>query len=337
MNKISFIISIIFVTGFFACNKDDSFKKPDAVFSLDKPAYFPSLKYRIEHNQISKEKFELGKKLFYDVALSATNTISCASCHRQSAAFADAGNAVSIGINQQKGVRNSPAIMNLAWNPLFMWDGGIADLDLQSIAPLTNHLEMGTSVSDVLKKLNSDTEYRSLFKKAYGENEITSVAFLKSLSQFMVMCVSDQSKYDSVMRKEAMFNEAEQKGHLLFQQHCNSCHQEPLFTANTFKNNGIASADSGRYQVTLLSADLFKFKVPSLRNLKYTSPYMHNGQINTVEEVIDFYAKPKTFAYADESIKNGISMTKQEQQQLIAFLNTLNDEKFVTNKLLSGN
>ncbi len=324
-----------FIAVMCGCNKEKTIDPKKQSFGLEVPSYFPSLKYRIELNPISKDKFELGKKLFYDVRLSANSTISCAGCHRQADAFANAGKVVSIGIHNNIGTRNSPAIMNLAWNPVFMWDGGIADLDLQAIAPLTNDLEMGTEVQSILKKLNSDNEYRSLFKKAFNEDKISSVSFLKSLSQFMLMCVSKQSKYDSVMRKEAAFSNEEKAGYAVFLQHCNNCHKEPLFTSNMFKNNGTPSADLGRNLVTLLDEDKYTFKIPSLRNLKYTAPYMHNGSLGSLDEVIRFYTYAKVFPYADAVVKNGIPLTQEQQSHLIAFLNTLNDEEFVTNPLLS--
>ncbi|MFV0606666.1 MAG: cytochrome-c peroxidase [Niabella sp.] len=337
MKVLFHVKAIFFIAGFLSCGKEDFIQKQQPDLVLNTPSHFPTVTYRLENNTITKEKFELGKKLFYDKILSANNTVSCASCHRQSAAFSDAGNTVSTGINGHLGTRNSPSIFNLAWNPLFMWDGGIADLDLQAIAPLTNHVEMGTdAVSDILQKLNNNTAYRTLFKKAFNTESVTSVPFLKALSQFMIMCVSDQSKYDSVMRKQAVFTTVEQHGYQVFQQHCSSCHTEPLFTNNTFGSIGTTSLDSGRYLVTLLEKDLYTFKVPTLRNLKYTAPYMHNGSINNLDAVIDLIIRPKSSANVHESVKNGINISNQEKQDLISFLNTLNDEKFITNPLLSN-
>jgi cytochrome c peroxidase len=168
--------------------------------------------YDFADNAISEAGFALGKKLFNDPILSSNNTISCASCHIQTAAFSHFGHSVSHGIFDRLGTRNAPAIMNLAWYKTFMWDGGVFDLDLQPIAPITNHEEMDDTMGNVLHKLQANDVYQGMFKKAFGDEGITTSTFLKALSQFMLMCISANSKYDSVMRQQATFTVAEEKG-----------------------------------------------------------------------------------------------------------------------------
>jgi len=327
------------IAGIFACNKE----RIETFLGFQKPSNFPEPVYHFTTNQVTKDGFELGRKLFYDPVLSANNTISCGACHIQTSAFTHHGHSVSHGIFDRLGTRNSPPIMNLAWSTSFMWDGGIFDLDLQPIAPITNHVEMDDSVSNVINRLRNSTVYPALFKKAFGTDEINSTKFLKALSQFMVMCVSCNAKYDSVMRNQATFTVDEQAGYTLFKQKCNSCHAEPLFTDHSFRNNGLSISmvnDPGRYLVTLNDADKYKFKVPSLRNLNYTPPYMHDGRFFTVEAVLEHYTSevqstPNLDPLLQQNTNPGIAMTADEKVKIMAFLKTLNDKVFLTDKRFS--
>lgn len=324
----------------YACSKG---KEIAAFIGFRKPAEFPAVVYNMADNPITAEKFELGRRLFYESRLSRNNTISCGFCHLQPAGFTHHGHDVSHGIDDRLGNRNSQPIMNLAWNRTFMWDGGVFDLDLQPIVPITNHVEMDETVENVIDKLKNTAPYPEMFRKAYGTEEITTARLMKALSAFMLMLVSDQSKYDSVMRKQSTFTEPEQRGYTLFQQHCNTCHQEPLFTDQSFRNNGIGvgpNNDEGRYPVTLNPEDRYKFKVPSLRNLAYTAPYMHDGRFYTVSGVLDHYmSEVQDMPTLDPALKKdghpGISISETEKDHLIAFLNTLNDVKFIRDKRFS--
>lgn len=305
-----------------------------------KPSNFPEPVYRFSDNTITQGGFELGRKLFYEPRFSRNNTVSCGSCHIQSSAFTQHGHDVSHGIDDRLGKRNSPPIMNLAWMTTFMWDGGVFDLDLQPIAPITAHEEMDETVLNVLSKLRAHPLYPDLFKKAYGDTAITTARTLKALSQFMLLCVSANSKYDSVMRREGpSFTETEQRGYTFFQQHCSNCHKEPLFTDYSFRNNGIAiglNDDMGRYAVTLKEEDKYKFKVPSLRNLEFTAPYMHDGRFILLDAVLDHYRNNVQHTpNLDPALANGIPMTDAEKADLLAFLKTLSDRSFLTNKNLS--
>lgn len=335
MNKRYFAVIIFFAAGIFACSKSI----PEMFHSFEQPLNFPAPAYKFAGNDITKEGFELGRKLFYETMLSANNTISCGSCHIQTSAFTHHGHSVSHGINDLMGTRNSPPVMNLAWSTSFMWDGGIADLDLQAIAPITNHVEMGETMVNVIGKLQSSSGYPGLFKKAFGSEQITTGNFLKALSQFMLMCVSSNSRYDSVMRSDAgkSFSAAEQQGYVLFKQKCASCHQEPLFTDQSFRNNGLVPSsvnDAGRYMITELESDRYKFKVPSLRNLSFTAPYMHDGRFLTLDAVLDHYNSqvqhtPNLDPFFTQNGTTGIPISLAEKQQLLTFLKTLDDKSFL--------
>ncbi len=305
------------------------------------PGHFPPPVYNMAENPVTKAGFELGRKLFYEPRLSRNNTISCGNCHIQTSAFTQHGHDVSHGIDDRLGSRNSPPIMNLAWMPIYMWDGGIFDLDLQPIAPITAHEEMDETVSNVIHKLQADSQYPQLFKKAFGNEQISTAGFMKALSQFMLMCVSSNSKYDSVMLRmnNVTFTAPEAAGYQLVQQKCGSCHKEPLFTDNSFRNNGIGigyNDDKGRYAVTLNEADKYKFKVPSLRNLAYTAPYMHDGRFYSLEAVLNHYSEHIIVSpNLDAQLQNKIPLTPEEKVQVLSFLNTLNDPQFINDKLLS--
>lgn len=328
------VLLVLFL--FMSCSKE----MMNHFQGFQQPTHFPEVVYRFSNNAITKEKFELGRKLFYEPRLSRDNTISCGSCHIQSAAFTHHGHDVSHGIDDRLGTRNSTPIMNLAWMPEFFWDGGVFDLDLQPIVPITSHVEMDETVENVLQKLRSHSQYPALYKKAFGDTAITTARTMKALSQFMLMCVSANSKYDSVMRKQINgFTALEQKGYLLFQQKCSACHKEPLFTDNSYRNNGIAigaNDDQGRYLVTLNEKDKYRFKVPSLRNLEFTKPYMHDGRFLTLEVVLEHYnSHVQPTPNLDPLLKQGIPMTAEERAAIIAFLKTLSDRNFLSNKLLA--
>jgi cytochrome c peroxidase len=237
------------------------------------------------------------------------------------------------------GVRNSPGLFNLAWNTSFMWDGGINHIEIMSLAPLTDPNEMNMDMGELLQKLSSIPEYPNLFNKAFGSAEITDQRLFYALTQFMVMLVSSESKYDKYIKGEISLSSDEQAGLELFNQHCATCHSSPLLTDYSFRNNGLSlhPDDIGRERITLNSADRGKFKVPSLRNIALTFPYMHDGRFSTLEEVIDHYrigiVESETI---DPLLANGISLSSSEKEKLITFLHTLSDQSFRSNQLFKN-
>ncbi|MEJ7559467.1 MAG: cytochrome c peroxidase [Pedobacter sp.] len=329
-----------------ACKKDNPLTEVlDSFSGFVRPVNFPDPAYKFAANPVTKAGFGLGRSLFYEPRLSRNNTVSCGSCHIQSSAFTQHGHDVSHGIDDRLGTRNSPPIMNLAWSKAFMWGGGVYDLDLQPIVPITAHEEMDEQLENVFNKLRLMPKYTTLFNQAFGSSDINTTRFMKALSQFMLMCISSNSKYDKVMRKEqgAAFTEEEQAGYVLFKNNCAGCHSEPLFTDGSFRNNGLAASnvnDMGLYTATLQEGDKYKFKVPSLRNLQYTAPYMHDGRFLSLTAVFNHYREEvKNTPNLDQQLvkdgKPGIPLTNQEVLRLTAFLNTLNDTDFVNNTLLS--
>ncbi|OJU78746.1 MAG: cytochrome-c peroxidase [Bacteroidetes bacterium 47-18] len=340
------LLILSFIILMVSCKKDIRGLEEDLrkFLGFEKPVHFPEPAYHFDTNPVTEAGFKLGRKLFYEPRLSRNNTVSCGSCHIQSSGFTHHGHDVSHGIDDRLGRRNAPPIMNLAWHGTFNLDGGVFDLDLQPVVPITTFEEMDETLDNVLEKLRAHPEYPSMFREAFGSPEITTATLLKALSQFMVMCISSNSRYDSVMRNEAVFTATEQAGYTIFQRKCASCHKEPLFTDISYRNNGIGigfNGDPGRYGVTLDESDRYKFKVPSLRNLKYTAPYMHDGRFYTLDAVLDKYAGGMTYVQNIDPLLDkgngqyGIELSAEERVQLKAFLNTLNDEHFVRNKLLA--
>ncbi len=325
-----FILIVIITTAFISTTEEE----PNFYI----PKNWPKPSYDFSHNTSSPAKVKLGKALFYDPILSRNNTISCASCHSQYTAFAHIDHKLSHGIEDKIGTRNAPALSNLAWNTSFMWDGSIHHLDAQAIAPISNPLEMDEKLEHVVAKLQSSKLYRELFQDAYGDSIVTGERTLKSISQFMVTLISANSKYDKVQRQEAgyEFTESEYKGYHLFQQNCASCHKEPLFTTNKFENNGLQPdsilKDSGRMNVTLNPKDSLLFKVPSLRNVEVTAPYMHDGRYANLSMVLFHYTNniyhSKSLA---KPLLRKIILTEKDKGAIIDFLKTLTDESFLRN------
>lgn len=304
-----------------------------AEFALKRPGYFPAPVYVFGNNVYSKEGFDLGRKLFFDPILSIDGSISCGSCHKQSFAFADAGLALSVGIEGRLGPRNSPPIFNLAWHPNFMWDGGINHLEIMPLAPITNHLEMGDTLPNVINKLRQHPDYPKLFKNAFGKEQIDDQQLFWALAQFMANVVSADSKFDSFYLGKSSLNSNESAGYLLFQTHCQSCHTAPLFSNFSFQNNGLDSIfnDAGRYGITLNDADKGKFKVPSLRNIELTGPFMHDGRFGTLEEVLEHYSEgiKQSSTLSAELTIGGLNLSQAEKNDIIAFLKTLTDYEFI--------
>lgn len=315
-----------------------SFRKSHELFKV--PAHWPNPSYDFSKNKLTPEKIQLGRILFYEPMLSRDNTISCSSCHSPYTAFAHIDHKLSHGIDSKIGLRNAPALTNLAWQNSFMWDGGVNHLDVQPLAPIGNSVEMDESIGHVLEKLNHSPVYPALFYKAFGDSNITSEHFLKSISQFMLTIVSANSRFDSMMRKETNFTVQEDNGYRLFQAHCGSCHQQPLFTNNKFENNGLpldtSLRDFGRMKVTGNPNDSLKFKVPSLRNIEYSYPYMHDGRFKNLGEVLNHYTKgiQRSNSLSDK-LQQPIVLSSNEKVDIIAFLLTLSDRSFVFNPAFS--
>jgi len=289
------------------------------------PKGFPKPIYDLSKNKPTPEGFTLGRKLFYDPILSVDYFTSCATCHQQFAAFAHIDHPLSHGIGGKIGMRNVPALQNLIWKDAFMADGGINHLDLQPIAPITSVSEMGENLPNVLKKLQADSTYRLMFYKAFKDSIITTEMLMKSLSQFLSLMISSNSRYDKFVAGRETLSNIEQKGLKLFKSNCVSCHPPPLFTDNKYHNIGLKPdstlKDRGRQAITSYKEDYFKFKTPSLRNVEMTYPYMHDGRFRNLKEVLNHYG-------ANQSCLK-LSLDEYEKTQLIAFLKTLTDMEYL--------
>lgn len=303
------------------------------------PKSWPKPHYNFKENPLTEEGFQLGRHLFYDPILSKDSTISCASCHFQATGFTHVDHDLSHGIDGKIGTRNSLALMNLAWTKNFMWDGGVNHLDVQPIAPITSEVEMNETMENVVSKLQKSEKYKNLFQKAFGTDKITGQLTLKALSQFVVQLTSSNSKYDKVMRKEEEFTNREQKGYDLFKVNCASCHKEPLFTSEKFERNGLEMDatlnDIGRMKITQNKKDSLLFKVPTLRNIKFTFPYMHDGRFKSLTEVVKHYNSIKYNKNLPKQLQNPMHLTDNDRVDLVLFLTTMTDIEFLNNSKFS--
>ena len=319
------------------CQTSEQEAQPEVLFQ--KPGNFPEPIYALDQNRPTNAGVALGKALFYDGMLSRDGTIACAECHNQTYAFTHHQHDLSHGIDNRVGTRNSMPIQNVAWERNFFWDGGVHDLDLVAIAPIENPVEMDEKSTNVINKLRTSKRYPPLFKAAFGTDEINGPRFLQALSQFMLTMVSGNSRYDKYVRKEpgGTLTNDEQAGLTAFKAKCSGCHAGELFTDNTFRNNGLyiqGTGDLGRAHVTEQAEDRYTFKVPSLRNIEKTLPYMHDGRFYSLDAVLDHYAENvQSTQNLDPLLKQngrlGIALSADEKRQIIAFLKTLTDEQFL--------
>ncbi len=306
------------------------------------PPGWPQPTYNLAGNPLTQAGFQLGRRLFYETRLSRDGTISCASCHSQFSGFSHLDHALSHGIYGLFGTRNAPGIFNMAWKTSFFWDGLETSLEKQPIHPIENPVEMDFKMADVITFLSGDAAYRTRFHDAFGDESITEDRVNKAFAQFMSTLVSSNSRYDKHVRGEAGddYTDRERQGLAIFRQKCATCHAEPLFTDNSFRNNGLKMnsglQDSGRIGVTKLATDRMKFMVPSLRNVALSRPYMHDGRFTTLEAVLEHYNSgivPSTTL--DTLLTKGIPLSTDEKSALVAFLKTLSDTIFTKDTLFS--
>ncbi|WP_043024483.1 cytochrome-c peroxidase [Fluviicola taffensis] len=297
---------------------------------------FPEMHIPADNTQ-SKTRIALGRKLFYDPILSLDSTISCASCHKQKLAFADSL-PISPGVKNRIGNRNAPTLANVGYNPTYLFDGFLESLEKQVVVPIEEHAEMAFNMVEASKRLKRNKEYVALSKEAYNRAPDPFV-ITRSLSSFQRTFVSNHSKYDLFLRKKVKFTKNEERGRMLFfnELHCSNCHNGFNFTNFSTQNNGFFEmyADSGRMRVTRLEVDRDLFKVPTLRNIALTAPYMHDGSFSSLREVIQQYEKNGFKNKNKHPILQPFSISLEDEDALIAFLNTLTDHQFITNKKFS--
>lgn len=300
------------------------------------PPGFPQPQYNFATNPLSEEGFQLGKKLFFDGRLSIDGHFPCGSCHQPVAAFTTFEHDRSHGYNHSHTLRNAPGLFNLAWLSEYNQDGSAKTLEEVYRKHITDPTEMAETISNVLNKLKGDADYKRMFSAAFGDEKITEDRLYKALTQFVMNLVSADSKYDKVKKGEASFTAEEQSGYTIFQSKCATCHKEPMFTDYSYRNNGLeidaGLNDHGRMRVTGNSADDLKFRVPSLRNAELTSYYSHDGRMSVFRMMIRHYRNGiNQSSTLDPLLANGIQLTNQEEDQLVAFIRTLSDSSFLNN------
>ncbi|MDB6064704.1 MAG: hypothetical protein JWR26_912 [Pedosphaera sp.] len=314
-------------------------------FDLQIPASFPRPELPLD-NPLTVEGVALGRKLFSETQLSRDNSQSCASCHKSGNAFADAGRALSLGVDGLPGRRNAMPLFNLLWQREFFWDGRVSRLRDQTLKPIQDPLEMHESLDHMAAKLAADADYPVLFKNAFGATNITGERVGLALEQYLFTLISADSKFDRAARSEAEFTDQEKRGLELFITEydpargksgadCFHCHGGFLFSDYAYKNNGLDAEprDLGRFLATTNAADRAKFKTPSLRNVELTAPYMHDGRFATLEEVVEHYnSGVHRSATLDPNLAKhpdtGLQLPAADKAALVAFLKTLTDEQF---------
>lgn len=338
--KISYLVLLVLVA--WSCRKDpDGVMSEATPYDLEIPQGFPQMIIP-QDNPLTVEGVELGRRLFYDERLSGDNTMSCASCHMPEFGFSDTAE-VSVGIDGIAGTRNAMPLFNIGWANNFFWDGRDATLEEQILEPVPNPIEMHQEWKDASSKIAADPLYPEMFKTAFGNYKIDSTQIAKAIAQFIRTLISADSKFDKYLRGEVVLTPDEFAGLNLFNDlqggDCFHCHGNTVFfTDFSFANNGLdlTFSDLGRETVTGNPDDRAAFKVPSLRNLSFTAPYMHDGRFETIDEVIDFYNSgvqdgPYTDPLMEFAHQGGTNLTATEKAQLKAFILTLNDTSFTTN------
>lgn len=339
------ITCIISILSFFACKKEKiqnpPIKSGPTYIQLDIPQGFPAMVIP-EDNPFTKEGIELGRKLFYEKKLSGNNTLSCGSCHSPSLGFSDSSK-FSVGIDGVAGKRQSMALINLGWANRYFWDGRATTLEEQAFFPVRDTIELHETWPNAVAKLQADSEYPALFESAFGTTTIDSNLVAKAIAQFERTLISGNSKFDKILRFEMGFTPQEANGYSLFNSltggDCFHCHGGVLTTDHSFQNNGLnlVHTDLGLAISTGNPSDEGKFKVPTLRNIALTAPYMHDGRFNTLEEVLDFYStglhsnSPNISPNMEFAGNGGVNLSPSEKADIIAFLHTLTDMDFVTN------
>lgn len=348
--------AILFICGvllFASCGDDtpkNEYPQPTP-FELRVPVGFP-LPVIPADNALTVEGIDLGRHLFFDKKLSADGTQSCGSCHNQQMAFTDNNKRFSTGITGAIGTRNAMAIFNLTWVPGgFFWDGRANTLREQALIPIEDPIEMAHDINLLVSQLNNEEFYKEKFGKAFGTEEVDRDKVAKALEQFMLSIISVDSKFDKARRGEAALTPQENEGFDIFMREfrsiddprpkggdCFHCHGGQLFTTNTFHNNGISAepfADEGRFRVTGLPSDKGKFRAPSLRNIAVSGPYMHDGRFETLIDVLNHYnngvIRSSTLDPNMKAVDDGLGLTPNQVNSLLAFLNSLTDTVYLNN------
>lgn len=326
----------VFLTVLWGCQKDDERKGISDIISV--PSHFPAMLYP-EGNEYSYDRWYLGKKLFYDPRLSLNNSVSCASCHHADKAFSDTI-ALSFGDNHTMGKSNAPTLTNIGYNPAFTRAGGVPTLEMQILVPIQEHDEFNTNLVELVQKLSRDSFYTQYARKAYNR-AFDAFVLTRAISNFERSLISGNSAYDQYhyQNKKNALTQSQLNGMNLFfssKTNCSQCHSGFNFTNYAFETNALLDQyrDSGRMRLTRLETDRARFKVPTLRNIALTAPYMHNGSLSTLEQVIGNYNNGGKSHSNKSNLIKPLNLTQTEKNELIDFLNSLTDYSFINNQNL---
>lgn len=284
------------------------------------PAGLPPVAHPAD-NAPTPEKIALGKQLYFDPRLSVDDTISCASCHNPEKGWSN-GEQFATGVGGKKGGRNSPTVINAAYYKLQFWDGRAKTLEDQALGPIQNPIEMNMTLDAVVKKLNGIQGYKDQFQKVFG-TDVTPEGIAKSIAAFERTVLSGDAPYDKFKAGDkAALSESAQRGLKLFfgRANCSACHSGASFTDSAFHNIGLDSPDVGRMEVSKLPGDKGAMKTPTLREIARSAPYMHNGSLKTLEEVVAHYNKGGNDNPQQDEEIFPLRLSDQDQADLVTFL-----------------
>lgn len=326
----SYILIAVFLMLLAGCTGGDK-QEDDQKMAISWPAHFPDPEIPTD-NLPTAERVALGQKMFFDSSLSEDSTVACVSCHRPPMAFTDR-RAKSLGVEQRLGKRNAPSLINAAFLQHINKDGGVKNLDIQALVPLEDENEMNITIPELVRRLNQDPEYVSLSQKAYGRDPDAFVV-TRALASFVRSLVGGSSRYDAFLLGDSTaISDKEKLGLELFTSerlNCDGCHSSVFLDSPTFENNGLYGKyeDMGRALISLDSTDNGKFRIPSLRNVMLTAPYMHDGSLKTIDDVITHYESfnRQLRPLASEELRE-FTLSSHEREALIAFFRSLSDQK----------
>ena len=330
-SRIIFLFAL--VASFSACQKDA--EVPVVQDFQNIPSWFPEMEIPAE-NQLTQARIDMGRKLFYEKKLSRDESISCGSCHKLEKAFTDA-ETIAIGVEGRLGLRNTPTLANIGYTDVMFMDGGVMTLELQAQSPIFAHEEMDFTIAEFLDRIDGDAEYETMFHQAY-DREPDGFGISRAIAAFERTFISGRSRFDAYEYQgdANALSEAEKRGRDIFfssEAACAECHVPPLFTNFEFENIGLYQeyADTGLARITQLDEDKGKFKVPNLRNVAETAPYMHNGSLATLEEVVAHFNAGGVGHVNQSPLIKPLGLTEQEKADLVAFLHSLTDQSFISN------
>jgi cytochrome c peroxidase len=332
-NLLFIVLAVLILAG---CAKSpEEVPMVDRPFILDIPEGFSAMPVPAD-NQLTVKRVELGKRLFYDKQLSRDFSVSCASCHHQQLGFAE-NVAISVGVNNAVGLRNAPTLANVGYLNALFAEGGIPSLELQAIAPIIEVHEMNLDFETLIQRLSSQADYLQLFELAYNSPP-TSHTIVKALASFERTLISGNSRFDEYyfQNKTDALSQSEIRGMNLFfseELACSSCHSGFLFTNQSLQNVGLYDIyeDEGLARLTSNPEDAGKFKVPTLRNIEVTAPYMHNGSIATLEQVVEHFNQGGVGHPNQSELVKPLNLNEEEKADLINFLKSLTDQEFLNN------